>query len=59
MIIMLLSSEPTGPRGVLLDHEEEGITILQSAGYLIRVDKAQQPTKLDSSNLILFVLDIM
>jgi hypothetical protein len=39
MIVMLSSSEPTSPREVLLDQEDEGITILQSAGYLILVDK--------------------
>ena len=38
IIVMLSSSEATSPRGVLLDLEVEN-TILQSAGYLIPVDK--------------------
>jgi hypothetical protein len=39
MIVMLSSSESTSSRGLLLDLEEEGIAILQNAGYLIPVDK--------------------
>jgi hypothetical protein len=39
MIVMLSSSEPTGPREVPLDHEDEDITILQNADYLVPVYK--------------------
>ena len=39
MIVMLSSSEPTDPREVLFDQEEDGIATLQSGGYLIPVDK--------------------